>query len=335
MIKVGIIGYGHWGPNLVRAFHTAAGSKVVVVADARPERQAALLEKYPDIEVCEEGLALIQRPDVDAVVIATPTYTHYNLAKLAIENGKHLLVEKPLTNVASEANDLVELAERFGLTLMVDHILLYTGVAQKMAEIVQQGAIGNLKYYDATRYAFGLFQPDVNVLWDLAPHDIAVMLHLQAERPVSVNALGACHTGNGIENHAHLTINYASGFVATFRCSWSVPYKLRLTLVGGDKGVMSWDDMLPEEKLRVYDCNFDHQVIEAGKRISVQYNQAGYSVPTLDPTEPLMALANDFAYAIINKVAPQSSGALGAEVVKILEAAELSIKNQGKAINLH
>lgn len=335
MIRIGVVGYGHWGPNLVRAFQSVQGARVLRVAEARLDRQQALLEKYPDIEVVSAGQSLIDAADIDAIVIATPTFTHYDLASAAIEAGKHVLVEKPLTNVASEANALVELAERNNRILMVDHILLYTGAARKMAELAKSGQLGNLTYYDATRYAFGLFQPDVNVLWDLAPHDIAVMLHMLDERPVSVNAVGTCHTGNGIENHAHMTLNYASGFIATFRCSWSVPYKLRLTLMGGTKGITSWDDMLPNEKLRFYPSSYQHKVIEAGKRISVSYDNQPYVVPELDSQEPLLALANDFVDSIVNNRQPISSGALGAEVVRILEAAELSIKNNGQAVNLY
>lgn len=335
MINIGVIGFGHWGPNLVRAFARTAGVNLLAIAEGRTERHATIQELYPEVAIHTSGEDIVNHPDIQAVVVATPTFTHYPLARLAIENGKHVLVEKPLTSVSSEANDLVELAERHNTVLMVDHILLYTGAAKSMAQAAHTGELGTLQYFDATRYAFGLFQPDVNVLWDLAPHDIAVMLHVQPEKPVAVQATGVCHTGNGIENIAHMTLKYASGFMATFRTSWSCPYKLRLTLLGGSKGIASWDDMLPEEKLRIYKSSYEHQVLEEGKRIAVQYQQDGYTAPELDGTEPLLALAADFVHAINTGGVPISSGALGADVVRILEAAELSIKNNGMEIALH
>lgn len=335
MTNLGIIGFGHWGPNLVRAFKRTEGIKLVCIADGNPVRQAAIKELYPDVEVLGTGEELIARTDIDAIVVATPTFTHYPLAKAALEAGKHVLVEKPLTNASSDANDLVELAERHGKILMVDHVLLYTGAARAMGKLAADGTLGELQYYDATRYAFGLFQPDVNVLWDLAPHDIAVMLHVQKERPVAVQATGVSHTGNDIENIGFMTLRFASGFLASFRASWTAPFKLRLTLLGGKNGIASWDDMLPTEKLKLYHSTYNHEVLEAGKRIKVDYQQNGYSVPELDDTEPLLALAADFEQAIRTGNQPASHGALGADVVRILEAAELSMKNNGMEVALH
>lgn len=224
-MNVAIIGYGYWGPNLVRNFTGVNNCTVKYVVDARPERLEVVKKTYSSIQVSSDASSVIKSSEVDAVVIATPVFTHYPLAKLALENGKHVLLEKPMTSNIKEAEELINLANQKGLLLMIDHTFLYTGAIKKMKELIDTNALGHINYFDSTRINLGLFQPDVNVLWDLAPHDISILLYLINEKPYSVNATGISHTQNGIENIAYLTVNFQNNLIAHFSCSWSSPVK--------------------------------------------------------------------------------------------------------------
>ena len=215
-INVGVIGYGYWGPNIVRNFFSAANCTVKAVADGRPERLAVLAKVFPTISGVKTAEDNINDKEIDAVVVATPVFTHFPLAKKALENGKHVLIEKPMTSTVAEAEELISLAAQKGLTLMADHTFLYTGAVQKMKELIETGAVGTPRYFDSARINLGLFQPDVNVLWDLAPHDISILTYLIEETPVSINATGISHTHNNIENIAYMTVNYNSDFIAHF-----------------------------------------------------------------------------------------------------------------------
>src|SRR6185436_8948531 len=215
-INVGVIGYGYWGPNIVRNFFSAADCTVKAVADGRPERLAVLAKVFPTINGLKTAEDIINDNEIDAVVVATPVFSHFPLAKKALENGKHVLIEKPMTSTVAEAEELIELAAKKGLTLMADHTFLYTGAVEKMKELVTSGVLGEPSYFDSSRINLGLFQPDVNVLWDLAPHDISILTYLVTEQPESINATGISHTGNHIENIAYLTVNYQSSFIAHF-----------------------------------------------------------------------------------------------------------------------
>jgi predicted dehydrogenase len=261
-LNIAIIGYGYWGPNLVRNFTNAVNSKVTHVVDFRPERLSLVNKMYPSIETTNNVDEIINSTKVDAVVIATPVFTHFELAKKALLNGKHVLLEKPMTSTVAEAIELIDLADKMGLLLMVDHTFLYTGAVRKMKELIERRELGTINYFDSTRINLGLFQPDVNVLWDLAPHDISILLFLINEKPLSVNATGVSHTNNGIENIAYLTTNYSSNLLAHFNCSWSSPVKLRNTLVGGDKKMVLFNDLEPSEKLRVYDTGYNYKTDE-------------------------------------------------------------------------
>ena len=334
MINVGIIGFGYWGPNLVRNFYGLETCTVNCVADARPERLAIIKKNYPTINCVTDAADLIKSIDVDAVVIATNVFSHFELAKQALENGKHVLIEKPMTSTVAEAEQLIAIALAKGLTLMVDHTFLYTGAVQKMKTLIDSNTIGKLRYIDSTRINLGLLQPDVNVLWDLAPHDLAIMLYLNNAKPKSVNATGVSHTHNGIENIAYLTVNYNEDLIAHFSCSWTSPVKLRTFLVGGDKQMIVFNDLEPSEKIRVYDSGFEIKSQEDEFKILVDYRTGDIHIPQVSTLEALKEMAKDFINAITNKVEPRSSAQLGLEVVKILEKAQESIKQNGKEVIL-
>ncbi|QMU27461.1 Gfo/Idh/MocA family protein [Adhaeribacter radiodurans] len=334
MVNVGIIGYGYWGPNLVRNFFAAKDCCVKSVADARPERLQQLEKVFPSIKGVRNAEEIIYDPNIDAVIIATPVFTHFKLAKKALDEGKHVLLEKPMTSSIEEAEILINLAEQKNVLLMVDHTFLYTGAVQKMRQLVDNQDLGNIKYLDSTRINLGLFQHDINVLWDLAPHDISILNYIVNERPYSVNSTGITHTNNGIENIAYLTVNYASGFIAHFNCSWTSPVKVRMMLIGGDKKMILYNDLEPTEKIKVYDTGYSHSNDEEKNRVLVDYRTGDIHVPKLETTEALLGMANDFISCILEKKQPQSSCHLGLDVVRILEASNKSIKHNGQEVVL-
>ncbi|MBN8704156.1 MAG: Gfo/Idh/MocA family oxidoreductase [Bacteroidetes bacterium] len=334
MLKVGIIGYGYWGPNLVRNFSSLGGCKVQSVADFRQERLALVAKSYPGISTTNNPDDLINSVDIDAVVIATPVFTHFALAKKALEAGKHVLLEKPMTASVAEAEALIELASTNNKILMVDHTFLYTGAVQKIKQMIVNNEIGNLKYFDSTRINLGLFQPDVNVLWDLAPHDISILNYLLDQKPYSVNATGVCHTNNNIENIAYLTVNYQNGFIAHFNCSWTSPVKIRMMLIGGDKKMIVYNDIEPTEKIKVYDTGYNHKTDEEKNKLLIDYRVGDIYLPKIENKEALAGMALDFLQAINTGKVPLSNYNSGLDVIKILEASQKSIKQNGKEIIL-
>lgn len=334
MIKVGIIGYGYWGPNLVRNFSAVQNCTVQYVSDFRQERLNIVSKTYPAIKTTTNPDDIILSKDVDAVVIATPVFTHFTLAKKALENGKHVLLEKPMTSTVKEAEELINLAKQKGLLLMVDHTFLYTGAVRKMKTLIDDGTIGKIQYFDSSRINLGLFQPDVNVLWDLAPHDISILLYLIANKPKSVNATGVSHTGNGIENVAYLTVNYNEDLIAHFNCSWTSPVKLRTMLIGGDKKMLMFNDLEPTEKIRIYDTGYNHKTDEEKQRVLVDYRTGDVFIPKVEMKEALFAMADDFVNCIMQKKEPVSHSGIGIEVIRILEASQQSIKTNGQEVKL-
>jgi len=334
MIKIGIIGYGYWGPNLVRNFSGVSNCAVQYVSDFRQERLNVVSKAYPSIKTTTDPDEIINSKDVDAVVIATPVFTHYPLAKKALENGKHVLLEKPMTSTVKEAEELMSLAKQKGLLLMVDHTFLYTGAVRKMRDLINNGSIGDVHYFDSTRINLGLFQPDVNVLWDLAPHDISILLYLINKKPHSVNATGVSHTKNGIENIAYLTVNFSEDMIAHFNCSWTSPVKLRTLLIGGDKKMLMFNDLEPTEKIRVYDTGYAHKTDEEKQRVLVDYRTGDVYLPKVEMKEALHSMADDFVQSILNKKEPVSHSGIGLEVIRILEASQKSIKNKGQEVKL-
>ena len=333
-VYTGVIGYGYWGPNIVRNFFNTPDCIVQLVADSRPERLAALGKVFPSVKGIKDADEIINSKDIDAVIVATPVFSHFALAKKALLQGKHVLIEKPMTSSVAEADELINLAAQKGLTLMVDHTFLYTGAVQKMKELITTEAIGTPRYFDSTRINLGLFQPDVNVLWDLAPHDISILTFLVNESPLSINATGISHTRNNIENIAYMTVNYGSDFIAHFNCSWTSPVKVRQTLIGGDKKMIVYNDLEPSEKVRVYDTGYQHQTDEYKTKIMVDYRTGDVYLPKLNSHEALSGVAKDFIQSIINKKDPVANATLGKKVVQILEASQESIKNNGKEVKI-
>jgi len=332
MQKIGIIGYGYWGPNLVRNFMGNKNFHVTKVADFRQERLNLLKRAYPSIEITTNPDDIIKDPAIDAVAIATPVFTHFQLAKTALEHGKHVLLEKPMTSTSEEAERLIEIAVRKGLSLMVDHTFLYTGAVQKIKQLIDSDTIGKVKYLDSTRINLGLFQPDINVLWDLAPHDISILTHLISEKPYSLNATGVSHTNNGLENIAFLTVNFESGFIAHFNCSWTSPVKIRLILFGGDKKMIVFNDLEPTEKIKIYDTGYTVKSDEEKQRLLIDYRTGDIFIPKTPTIEALALMAEDFAQSMLNSKTPVADFYSGLSVIKILEASNESIKNKGKEV---
>jgi predicted dehydrogenase len=332
MINLGIIGYGYWGPNLVRNFNNNNNFKILKVADTRQERLDLLQRTYPTIKGTIIPDEIINEPSIDAIAIATPVFTHFKFAKAALEKGKHVLLEKPMTSTSHEAQELIEMAEKKNLTLMVDHTFLYTGAIQKMKHLIESGTIGKVKYLDSTRINLGLFQSDVNVLWDLAPHDLSILSHLVAEKPYSLNATGVSHTKNKLENIAFLTVNFESGLIAHFNCSWTSPVKIRLMLIGGDNKMIVYNDLEPTEKIKIYDTGYNVKTDEEKQKLLVDYRTGDIYIPKIPVTEALALMAEDFAQAILTSKNPVSDFNSGLSVIKILEASNDSIRNNGKEV---
>jgi len=324
-MNIGIIGYGYWGKNLVRNFYSQKNATLKTVLDFDPKKLQALKEIYPTIHTTTSIDDFFNDDELKAVVIATPVSSHYELAKRALLGGKHVLVEKPMTASYAHAKELMEIAENKGLILMVDHTFLYTSAVEKIKEIINSGELGDIKYIDSTRINLGLFQSDVNVLWDLAAHDISICNYLIDEKPISVQATGISHTNNGIENIAYLTLKYASNKIAHFNCSWTSPVKVRQMLIGGDKKMIVWNDLEATEKIKVYNTGYEIKSEEDKTKILVDYRVGDIYVPKLNNKEALYAMASGFIDSIQQKSTPRASAKIGADVVKILELSQKSI----------
>ena len=333
MIGIAVVGYGYWGPNIVRNFQEIEGAQVLVCCDLDEQRLAKVKQKYPSIRVTTDYEEILNDPKVDAVAIVTPVVTHYKFARAALEHGKHVLVEKPMAASVAEAK-LIELAAKHHLILMVNHTFIYTGAVRKMKEIIEKGDLGDLYYFDLVRINLGLIQRDVNVLWDLAPHDVAILGYLVNEPPVSVCANGACHTGNGIEDIAYLTVYFNSGLIAHFHNNWIAPAKIRTILVGGSKKMILYDDMEASEKIKVYDKGIEVASTEAAHNALISYRLGDMWAPRLEQTEALRLVASEFVDSIESGRRPVTDGISGLNVVRILEASEMSIKRRGKEVKL-
>ena len=336
MIKIGLIGYGYWGPNLARNLADTDAVEVSAIADARPERRAAAMRRHPGARVCDAAEGLIASDDVDAVVVATPLHTHYALAAAAIAAGKHVLVEKPLAGSKRDAQALGELADKRGVRLMVDHTFVYTGAVRRIRELVDAGRLGDLLYLDSVRVNLGMFQQDTNVIWDLAAHDLSIMDYLIDACPVAVSADGTAMAGYDRENVAYVTVHFDNGFLAHFHVNWLAPVKIRQMLLGGRQRMLVYDDTHPDEKVRVYDKGVDLDVKDdqARRQILVSYRTGDMHSPRLDRREALSLVAKEFADAIAERREPLTGAAAGIRVVSLLEAAERSLRSQGTRIRL-
>lgn len=334
MIRIAQIGYGYWGPNLLRNFMSLGNAKVEILVDSQLNRLEQATSLFPTLKTSTSADDAFSSTSIDAVVIATPVFTHYDLAKRALLAGKHVLLEKPMTATVAEAKELIDLAAQKGKLLMVDHTFLYTGAVEKMKALKDEGSLGILNYFDSTRINLGLIQQDVNVLWDLAPHDISVLDYLSDELPISVNATGVSHIHNGIENVAYLTVNYQSNFIAHFNCSWSSPVKIRLMLLGGSEKMVVFNDMEPTEKIKVYDTAHSVSTLEEKQKVMIDYRVGDVYVPKIELAEPLKKLAQDFVSSIENNSEPRASAMGGLNTIRILEAAQHSIKQNGKEVKI-
>ena len=339
MISVGLIGYGYWGPNLARNFAETDGVRLSAVADQRPDRRAAVARRYPGTATCEAAAELIDRSDVDAVVIATPLDTHFPLAKAALERGKHVLVEKPFAASKAEAETLASLADARGVRLMVDHTFVYNGAVRRIRSLIDAGEVGDLLYLDSVRANLGLLQHDSNVIWDLAVHDLSIMDYLVDARPVAVSADATAVGGVGHENVAYVTVHFDNGFLAHFHVNWLAPVKIRQMLLGGRQRMLVYDDTDPSEKVRVYDKGVDVDHVDARdgetrRQILVSYRTGEMRAPTFDRREALSLVAREFADAIHERRAPLTDAAAGVRVVSLLEAANQSLRLEGRRVAL-
>jgi len=336
MIKIGIIGYGYWGPNIARNFNVCENAQLVSICDLDEKRLKKAKSTYPFIKEYADPYELMKSDEIDAVAVVTPVYTHYELAKCALECGKHLFVEKPFTSMVSQGKELIELADKKGLKIMVDHTFLFTGAVRKMKEILDSGELGDLFFYDSVRVNLGLFQHDINVIWDLAPHDFSIMNYLVDKKPVAVSAWGRSHIGNGLEDISYVGVHFDdNGFIAHFHVNWLTPVKIRKTLISGNKKMLVWDDLSSDEKIKVYDKGV--QVKNNTDNIHdllVSYRSGDIHVPKVDNTEALKVEADYFTECIEEDKKPFNDGDAGLDVVKILAASDESLKKQGKRVQL-
>jgi len=330
---MGVIGYGYWGPGIVRNFQSVNDCQVTVVCDTNLEALQRAKRAYPAIEVTTDPCAVVASPNVDAVAVITPVWTHYELAKAALEHGKHVFVEKPFTSTAAQAEELIELAERKNLQIMVDHTFLFTGAVRKIREVVDQGMLGKLYYYDSTRVNLGLFQHDVNVIWDLAPHDLSIVDHITTEKPEVVIATGQSHL-NGLADLAFVTVYFTGKMIAHINVNWLSPVKVRMTLLGGEKKMLVWNDVAVDEKIKIYDKGVDVTSGNGIYDLLVSYRSGDMLAPRIDQTEALAAEARYFVECLSTGQRPFNDGHAGLRVVRILEAADQSLKQGGRPVTL-
>ena len=337
MVRIGVIGYGYWGPNLVRNCFETPGVQVACVSDLRTDRLALLSSRYPSVSVTQNCLELIEAPSIDAVAVATPVSTHFDLALRTLKAGKHVLVEKPLAADTQQVQHLMELAQKHNRVLMVDHTFVYTGAVRKIRELVESGNLGEIYYYDSVRVNLGLFQHDVNVLWDLAVHDLSIMDYVLPFRPCAVSATGLSHVPGGTENIAYLTLFFEGSQIAHIHANWLAPVKLRRTLIGASRKMIVYDDLDQGEKIKVYDKGItvnNPQNPEKLYQLLVGYRTGDMLAPQIDATEALRLEIAHFVDCIQHQREPITDGSAGLRVVEILQAATQSMAQRGRPVEL-
>ena len=333
MLRVGVIGCGYWGPNLIRNFTQLSRSEVVRVADLDEARLKYIKELYPLTETTTDYRDIISDPEIDLVAVATPVHTHHKFASEALSEKKHVFVEKPIASSSKDAENLIHLAEQYQRKLMVGHTFIYTAAVRKMKEIIDSGELGEIYYINSQRLNLGLFQQDINVIWDLAPHDISIVLYLLDHKPQEVSAIGTSHINMAIEDVAVLTMKFANGLIAFIQTSWLDPDKIRKMTVVGSKKMMVFDDVQPTEKIRIYDKGVElPQNYDTFAEFHYSYKYGDIVIPKIDGGEPLRAELAHFIDCIENDETPLSCGRDGLHVVQILEAAEESLKNENKPV---
>ena len=335
MINIGVIGYGYWGPNLVRNFAEVSRVKLASVADLSPDKLGLVQRRFPTIKTTTDFQEIVRDPEIDAIAIATPVATHFELGMAVLKAGKHLWLEKPMTETSLQARQLVEEAEKRKRVLFVDHTFVYTGAVRKMREIVASGELGKIYYYDSSRVNLGLFQHDVNVISDLGVHDFSILDHLLKEHPNAVSAAGINHFPGTPENLAYITMFYDSGTIAHVNVSWLAPVKVRQILLGASNKMITYDDLQPSEKVKVYDkgVSFTDDP-EKIYEMRVGYRTGDMWAPKLDETEALRVAANHFVDCIEQSKSPETDGRMGLRVVELVEAATSSMRGRGETVHI-
>jgi predicted dehydrogenase len=333
MVKFGVIGYGYWGPNVVRNLDNLEGSQVLAVCDKSPAARRQAQKAYPRVKVVADSSELMTSTEIAAIAVVTPVWTHYELAKAALENGKHVFVEKPFTSNAAQGEELIELAARKNLKIMVDHTFLFTGAVKKIRHLLEEGTLGKLYYYDSTRVNLGLFQHDVNVIWDLAPHDLSIMDYLIKESPEAIVATGQTHL-NGVEDVAFITVYFPNKIIAHINVNWLSPVKVRTTLIGGEKKMLVWNDLEADEKIKVYDKGVHITSQQGVYDLLVSYRSGDMWAPQIERIEALRAELAYFMECIANDRTPFNDGVAGLKIVKMLQAANESLSKRGALVYL-
>lgn len=333
MIRLAVLGYGYWGPRIARNFNLTDQCKVVTICDKNPASLKRAQRDFPNVETTSDIGSVLTSPEIDAVAVVTPVWTHFELAEAALKNGKHVFVEKPFTSTSAQSEQLIELAERKNLQIMVDHTFLFTGAVRRIKQMVEEGALGKLYYYDSTRVNLGLFQHDINVLWDLAPHDLSIMDHLVSSQPQCVTASGQAHV-NEFEDAAYITVYYSDRMIAHFNVNWLSPVKVRTTLIGGEKKMLVWNDLEADEKIKLYDKGVAVTNGQSVYELLVSYRSGDMWAPRVDQTEALAAETKYFIECIEKNERPFNDGHAGLRIVRLLEAAERSLRNRGVPVEL-
>ncbi len=333
MLRFGVIGYGYWGPNIVRNLRALEGCQVVGICDQTPAARKRIQAAHPEIPVHGDYHELVKSPDMDAIAVITPVWTHYELARAALENGKHVFVEKPFTSNVRQAEELINLAEQKNLRIMVDHTFLFTGAVRKIRKLLAEGTLGKLYYYDSTRVNLGLFQHDCNVIWDLAPHDLSIMNHLLHKDAEAISATGQAHL-NSHEDIAFITAYFPDKMIAHINVNWISPVKVRTTLIGGEKKMLVWNDLEADEKLKIYDKGVDVKSQEGVYNLLVSYRSGDMWAPQVEQVEALKLELNYFVECIQKDTKPFNDGCAGLKVVRMLEAASESVSKRGELVYL-
>jgi len=332
-LRVGVCGYGYWGPNIVRNLSALDRCAVVAICDRSPDALKRASKMYPAVRMTTDAADVLEAGDIDAVAIVTPVWTHFDLAKRALENGKHVFVEKPFTATSAQASELIELAARRNLRIMVDHTFLFSGAVRKIRELIDNGTLGELYYFDSTRVNLGLFQHDVSVVWDLAAHDLSIMDYVIGAKPEAVVATGGNHF-NALADMAYITVFFPGNVTAHINVNWLSPVKVRTTLIGGREKMLVWNDLEPDEKLRVYDKGVEITSGQSVYDLLVSYRSGDVWAPKVSGTEALAVELEYFVDCVLKGETPSNDGEAGFRVVRLLEAAEQSLKNRGGIVEL-
>ena len=332
-VRVGVVGFGYWGPNIVRNLNALDRCNLVSVCDTNTNALQRAHKTYPALHLTTDVSEVLRSPDIDAVAIVTPVWTHFDLAKAALENGKHVFVEKPFTSTSAQASELIELAARKNLRIMVDHTFLFSGAVRKIKQLVDDGTVGPLYYFDSTRVNLGLFQHDVSVVWDLAPHDLSIMDHIIGQRPEAVVATGGKHL-NHLADMAFITVYFPGNVTAHINVNWLSPVKVRTTLIGGRDKMLVWNDLEPDEKVRVYDKGVQITSGQGVYDLLVSYRSGDVWAPKVESTEALSLELGYFLNCVLEGKTPSNDGEAGLRIVRLLESAEQSLNNRGELVIL-